>query len=194
MTRGLLGVYLVLFLGVGCATTTYTNGVPNFGTTPGATNVFHSGQPETAAQWAGLRELLCQGRATCRVHIAKLNRPSEGSDDGGRAIGFDVRDFAMHPYTDAFPYVQEVFLGPDDATIARLQAWIDAIPDTDNGVDVYDFHCVHGWDRTMRAVREYLVRRRGWTTEAASDYASANGNHWIYFTLNRPWPASGKGN
>ena len=178
-------IALVLLALAACSHTTYTRGVLNWAcVTP---HVCHSGQPTTLAAWREGRGMLCAGRNPCRVHVVKLDRESEGSDDVARALGFDVLDVSMHPYTDAFPYVTEVFRAPEPDKVREAEALVTSIPEDVHGADVYWVHCVHGWDRTERFVWEYLYRRRGWTWEGARAYAVAHGYHRFYYELSKPW-------
>jgi len=175
----------VLLALAACSPTTYTRGVPNWACV--APHVCHSGQPTTAAAWRAGGDMLCAGRNPCRVHVVKLDRESEGSDDVAQALGFDVLDVSMHPYTDAFPYVTEVFRAPEPDKVREAEALVTSIPEDGDGADVYWIHCVHGWDRTERFVWEYLYRRRGWTWEGARAYAVAHGYHRFYYELSKPW-------
>jgi hypothetical protein len=155
---------------------------------PGMTNAFHSAQPKTWEEWFEVERTLCHGRNPCRVHVAKLDRESEGSEGFARARGWDVRDLEIHPYTDAFPWVQEIFYSVPAKRARAIRAFLAEIPPADNWVDVYWWHCVHGEDRTERVTWEYLYRFRGWTWESARAYAEDLGFHWWYYRLARAWP------
>lgn len=155
---------------------------------PGTSNAFTSAQPTTEAQWKELQAILCKHRVPCRVHVGKLNRESEGSDQYARNLGWDVTDLAISPYTDAFPYVQELFRAPSRERQRDIIAYLSAIPNRDNWADVWWWHCVHGEDRTERVTWEYLWRYRGWKWSDAKDYAVSRGFHRFYFRLSAPWP------
>lgn len=151
-----------------CSHTTYTQGIPNL--VQVRSNVWRSGQPETSAEWSFLRETMCAGRKVCLAHDLKLDFESEGSDDGARLAGFDVHALGIEPRTDpsgAIAAVAEVFELPAKDVVAEIYRQINTIPEIDNGVDVYLFHCKNGHDRTGWGVGSERRMREHWSAEKA---------------------------
>jgi hypothetical protein len=141
----------------GCSTTTFTHGVPNLvQVDPG---VWRSGQPTTAEGWAYLRSLGIK-------RVVKLNFEAEGSDDGARAAGLEVRYLPIQPEGD----LASVFEAPDPAHLDAAVAALDAR----DGVLV---HCTHGHDRTGIAVGKFRREKDHWKKSRAFREMIERGYH-----------------
>ena len=148
-------------------------------------NVWAGGQPTPA----GFRQLATafEGR---KVHVIKLNFPTEGSDDAARLLGWDVHELGIEPRTDFKGIVAagvEVFALPDQKVWASVVEQILLIPAVDNGKDVWFGHCVNGNDRTNEFVGHVRVLVDRWTKDAAFDEMVSQGFHWQLVGLDRQW-------
>lgn len=159
-------LWLWLLALVGCTPTVYTNGVPNLAeVSPG---LYRSGQPATPEAWGYLQSL---GIKT----VVKLNfEPTEGSDDGARALGMDVHVLSIQPEgdQDIWDDIAGTFVKPNAGMLAEaVRLMRTGTPD--NAVLV---HCTHGQDRTGLAVGMYR-RQLGWSKDAAWNEMVSRGYH-----------------
>lgn len=148
-----LYVALVLLALTGCASQPYQIERVN-------DHLYRSPQPTTSADWARVREALGPGGV-----VVKLNDAGEGSDDGARAVGLQVYDFAIDPRGDG-PLVAQaegVFRKPDPATVTEA---LGVLCDPQLRTLV---HCTHGMDRTGALVAMERVLCEGWAIDAAHD-------------------------
>jgi hypothetical protein len=158
------------------------HGVPNLAMV--RPNVYRSGQP-TAEGWDYLRTLFT-GR---RVHVLKLNFESEGSDNGARIAGFDVRTLSIEPRTnpDGLAHaVAEIFQQPPADVWAEIMRQIRSIPKV-AGNDIWLVHCVNGWDRTGLVCGHIRRIVDEWSKEAAFNEMLERGFHPAFVGLVRQW-------
>lgn len=132
-------------------------------------HAWRSGQPETAADWEQVRRA---GVTT----VVKLDCPSEGSDDGGRLAGLDVRELCIEPSTDRDPLasVEDFFEKPAAGQMEEIERVVREVCLGSGGEERCLFHCVHGKDRTGLVVAMYRVLS-GWTKDAAIKDAQHHG-------------------
>ena len=136
-----------------CASTPTPQTLPNlYQVRPG---LWRSGQPTTGEHWA-------QVKALGVSQIVKLNFETEGSDDGGRALGITVYSLSIQPNgdTDVFDAMANTFVKPDPDLLARAQTVIQS----GGGVLV---HCTYGMDRTGLVIGQSRVLVDGWTKDRA---------------------------
>lgn len=160
---------------VGCTPTAYTHGIPNLAQVDGASNVWRGGQPTTADGWAYLKSLGIK-------RVVKLNfEPTEGSDDGARAIGLEVHVHSIQPEgdVDVWDEVLGTFVRPSRDIIAL------ALEELALG-DAF-VHCTHGQDRTGLVVGEFRVQRQGWSRDDAWSEMIAHGFHPELVGLTSYW-------
>lgn len=169
--------HLVLAIGflllVCCSPTTYTHGVPNlvqvrFG-------LWRSGQVKSVEDWLYLKSL------GVRV-VVKLNFSSEGSDDGARTIGLDVRELGIQPAgdSDMFDAITNTFVHPDESRLAEAERVIAS----GGGVLV---HCTHGQDRTGLVIGRERVLFEHWSKDDAYQEMLANNFHAALHGLHESW-------
>jgi hypothetical protein len=137
--------------------------------------VFRSAQPKDLADWEFMRDSL--GIDT----VVKLNTESEGSDKGGRALGFAVHDYAIPPIGDG-PILQEIAGIFERPNMGKIEEAME-IAAAGNCL----VHCTHGEDRTGLVCGIYRVRYDGWSTKEAWDEMIALGYHPEFIGLDRAW-------
>lgn len=121
-------------------------------------------------------------------YVDKLNRESEGSDEPARALGIQVEDLSIQPYTNPGPgEIVGLELQPDPVKMARLEATLWEHKCRAGKGGVLAGHCVHAWDRTGIWGMEANVILNGWTKERAFEDAKARGFHVAYRGLVDYW-------
>jgi len=170
----LVAVLAILGVGLGCASTTLTNGVPNLHQVDD--HVWRSGQITTAAGWAYVKGLGV-------TDVIKLNFVKEGSDDLAAAAGLVVHALPIQPEgdQDVWDDVAGTFLLPDRTNLETAQGLLVAPG------HIYLVHCTYGWDRTGRVIGEYRVRSARWTKDRALKEAIHLGYHLELLGLLRSW-------
>jgi hypothetical protein len=153
---------------IGCSPTTLTHGVPNLAQVDPEANVWRSGQITTAEGWTWVKGLGVQ-------RVVKLNFAEEGSDDGARAIGLEVYDFAIEPNGDLVSVVEL----PDSERIALAVATLRR----GNAL----VHCTHGQDRTGVVTGVYRLEVSRWRRSQAWGEMLDHGYHWELPALTAWW-------
>jgi protein tyrosine/serine phosphatase len=161
-TRGAIiaktvGVLLALTL-CGCKPApVMTNGVPNLRVVDAGRVVYRSGQITTQQGWLYVKSL---GVTT----VIKLNRDSEGSDDGAVAVGLTVVKIPMPP-SDA----SQVLDQPPQSDIHK------AVDLAAKGHALW--HCENDWDRSGLVGFGYRTSIDKWSRSKARREALADGFH-----------------
>jgi protein tyrosine/serine phosphatase len=183
----LIAILLALFAISACSPTVFNKGVPNLVQVDAC--VWRSGQPTTATQWQTLKGLGI-------THVAKLNFETEGSDDGARALGMEVRVLSIEPRGDLdfVDNITHTLIHPDPAVVNAADDYIGLFfPVTSttghascpNGIVLV--HCTHGQDRTGFEIGRYRVLRYLWTKAQAFSEMVANNFHTALHGIYDTW-------
>lgn len=154
-------------VGLECSANTWrVAGIPNLARVswPGRADVYRSGQPEGADQWA----LLARIGVT---DILKLNFTDEGGDDGAAAVGIRVHHVPIPPSTTRPLSVFEEPAPEARTAIDRL------VVELTKPGHVLLVHCKNGHDRTGAVVMRVRVLVDGWEPLQAYEEARQWGYH-----------------
>ena len=153
--------------------TVYEHNIPNLvQVKPG---LWRSGQPKSLDDWKYLKELGV-------TRVVKLNFESEGSDEGARSVGLDVRVLSIQPEgdKDIISNITNTFVRPDTDKVEQA----DAILLQQDGVLV---HCTHGQDRTGYLVGRHQVISGTMSKDAAYEEMLEHGFHPELMGLSESW-------
>lgn len=166
----LVWTWILAFIG---KKTVYIHNIPNLvQVKPG---LWRSGQVTNIDDWKYLKELGVN-------RVVKLNFESEGSDDGARAIGLDVRVLSIQPEgdKDIVSNFADTFVKPDPVRVAQADSIILQL----DGVLV---HCTHGQDRTGYLIGRHQVLSGTLSKDAAYEEMLEHGFHPELMGLSESW-------
>jgi hypothetical protein len=138
-------------------------------------SVFRSAQPVKPEDWQFIQDTLGV------TSVVKLNTEQEGSEIGARALGLDVYELGIEPYTvgGVVQKIEGVFKRPDLSMVEQALELMAA------GECLV--HCEAGHDRTGLCCALYRVRYDGWSTEQAWKEALDLGYHPELVGLGAAW-------
>lgn len=179
----LLGCIGILTTESGCATSSYTHGVPNLVEVRSADahpSVWRSGQPVTSDAWDYLESLGIR-------HVLKLDFDDEGSDAEGPLRGMEVVTISIEPTTKAgfVDLVEDVFAEPSSESMAAILSVIHRINDQSSTAGGWLIHCKNGHDRTGLVVGLVRMVVDGWDKHHAWSEMLDRGYHPELIGLDR---------